>query len=197
MVENFFLPYCCTFIYPKNISTPKSKKIIFMLPDLQSLKWICHALSIEVDDESGKNYFILKLFATTLVLLLCFAGGIVAVWNVLKSDEPIIHCLNDTIGDGFCDDKLNIVECRYDGMDCCVSFSDRSMCEVCECHLWKGQEDTTTTTTETTTETTTVTTTGFTITTGSTITKGRRMCQFFLDGVRNRTDLNFPHFSVN
>jgi hypothetical protein len=107
-------------------------------------------ISIEVDDESGKNYFILKLFATILVSLLCFVGGLVAVWNVLKSDEPIIHCLTDTIGDGVCDDKQNIVECRYDGMDCCVRTSDRSICEVCECHLWKGQEDTTTTTTITT-----------------------------------------------
>jgi hypothetical protein len=121
-------------------------------------------ISIKVDDESGKNYFILKLFATILVLLLCFVVGLVAVWNVLKSDEPIINCVNDTIGDGVCDDKQNIVECRYDGMDCCVRTSDRSICEVCECHLWKDQEDTTTTTT------------GSTITTG--ITKGRRMCQF-------------------
>jgi hypothetical protein len=31
-------------IYPKKISTPKTKNIIPMLPDLQSLKWICHAL---------------------------------------------------------------------------------------------------------------------------------------------------------
>jgi hypothetical protein len=99
-------------------------------------------ISIEVDDESGKNYFILKLFATILVLLLCFVGGILAVWNELKSDEPIINCLTDTIGDGVCDDKQNIVECRYDGMDCCVRASDWSICEVCECHLWKGQEDT-------------------------------------------------------
>jgi hypothetical protein len=145
-------------------------------------------ISIEGDDESGKKYFILKLFATILVLFLCFVGGLVAVRNVLKSDEPIINCLNDTIGDGVCDDKQNIVECKYDGMDCCVRTSDRSICEVCECHLWKGQEDTTTTTTGTTTgsTTTTGTTTGSTITTGTTtgstittgFTKGRIMCQF-------------------
>jgi hypothetical protein len=129
-------------------------------------------IEIEVDDESGKNYFILKLFATILVLLLCLVGGIVAVWNVLKSDEPIIHCLTDTIGDGVCDDKQNIVECRYDGMDCCVRTSDRSICEVCECHLWKGQEDTTTTTTETTTITTGITRGSTDSKTTTTTTKG-------------------------
>ena len=38
------------------------------------------------------------------------------------------------VGDGFCDDDLNIPECSYDGYDCCDINSDFNLCNYCICH---------------------------------------------------------------
>ncbi len=37
------------------------------------------------------------------------------------------------VGDGYCDDETNIVECGYDGGDCCLSQVVTSYCDICEC----------------------------------------------------------------
>ena len=36
-------------------------------------------------------------------------------------------------GDGFCDDSTNIIECNYDGGDCCGSNVDDQYCTQCLC----------------------------------------------------------------
>ena len=41
----------------------------------------------------------------------------------------------DITGDGYCDDKANIVECGYDFRDCCEYGNDRTLCTNCTCHL--------------------------------------------------------------
>ena len=38
------------------------------------------------------------------------------------------------LGDGFCDDITNTIECDYDGGDCCMSDINTQYCEVCLCH---------------------------------------------------------------
>ena len=41
----------------------------------------------------------------------------------------------DLIGDGYCDDEVNIEECWYDSGDCCAYENDRSQCEACSCYV--------------------------------------------------------------
>ena len=37
------------------------------------------------------------------------------------------------IGDGFCDDLANRIECNYDGGDCCGSDANHQYCSECLC----------------------------------------------------------------
>lgn len=37
------------------------------------------------------------------------------------------------VGDGFCDDATNNLNCNYDGGDCCGSERDISYCNTCLC----------------------------------------------------------------
>ena len=39
------------------------------------------------------------------------------------------------VGDGYCDDEANIVECGYDFKDCCHLDSDQSLCTDCFCYI--------------------------------------------------------------
>jgi len=40
---------------------------------------------------------------------------------------------NSTVGDGYCDDWMNIVECNYDGGDCCGNNVTHGNCSACIC----------------------------------------------------------------
>ena len=46
------------------------------------------------------------------------------------------------VGDGFCDDIANNVECNYDGGDCCLSDIKTDYCSECLC--LEGNSTTTT-----------------------------------------------------
>ncbi len=37
------------------------------------------------------------------------------------------------IADGYCDDDTNILECDFDGGDCCESEPNMDYCDLCEC----------------------------------------------------------------
>ena len=37
------------------------------------------------------------------------------------------------IGDGFCDDETNNVDCGFDGGDCCLDSVVTNFCSECEC----------------------------------------------------------------
>ena len=39
----------------------------------------------------------------------------------------------DWVGDGFCDDFTNNLECTYDGGDCCRPDVDTKYCQECQC----------------------------------------------------------------
>ena len=43
------------------------------------------------------------------------------------------------IGNGYCDDENNNMECNYDGDDCCGSLVNTEHCNFCECHLNHGK----------------------------------------------------------
>ena len=45
-------------------------------------------------------------------------------------------CLVDWIGDNFCDDENNNIECNFDGGDCCNNDYENwdIYCQICECH---------------------------------------------------------------
>ena len=45
-----------------------------------------------------------------------------------------INCLDNWIGDVFCDDANNYKECNWDGGDCCGEYVINGYCEFCECH---------------------------------------------------------------
>ena len=38
------------------------------------------------------------------------------------------------VGNGFCDDGLNKIECLFDGGDCCPPRSNTDFCTLCQCH---------------------------------------------------------------
>ena len=45
-----------------------------------------------------------------------------------------IKCLENWIGDIFCDDANNYKECNWDGGDCCGEYVINGYCEFCQCH---------------------------------------------------------------
>lgn len=46
----------------------------------------------------------------------------------------VIDCKNITlVGNGICNDDTNIIECNYDGGDCCGSCIVKTHCLVCLC----------------------------------------------------------------
>ena len=48
--------------------------------------------------------------------------------------EPTVVCENPQfIGDGYCDDHLNIHDCTYDGGDCCGPAVQTNYCSDCQC----------------------------------------------------------------
>ena len=42
-------------------------------------------------------------------------------------------CFKDWMGDGFCDDEVNVPECNFDLGDCCNSGSSHEFCQNCVC----------------------------------------------------------------
>ena len=41
---------------------------------------------------------------------------------------------NPLVGDGVCNDETNNGECYYDGLDCCRSPVNATLCSNCLCH---------------------------------------------------------------
>ena len=37
------------------------------------------------------------------------------------------------MGDGYCDDATNNIECNYDGGDCCLDPVNTQYCSECQC----------------------------------------------------------------
>ena len=59
------------------------------------------------------------------------------VSTTTTTEKPICQHNTVWIGDGQCDDILNIENCNYDGGDCCLSADkiDVSFCVECFCHI--------------------------------------------------------------
>ena len=52
------------------------------------------------------------------------------------------NCPNfEWIGDGYCDDENNIIECNFDGGDCCTD-TEHTHCTECLCKTNGDEEDT-------------------------------------------------------
>ena len=46
----------------------------------------------------------------------------------------MLGCTNPGwIGDGYCDDVTNTMECSYDGGDCCLDPVNTQYCSECQC----------------------------------------------------------------
>ena len=55
-------------------------------------------------------------------------------WTTTVSTPREITCPLAKIGDGYCEDSMNIEECNYDGGDCCSKNSWYLYCKACICH---------------------------------------------------------------
>ena len=75
----------------------------------------------------------------------------IILWNAyaLKEVEvaveqqhlPELHttsggCNQGWIGDGYCDDVNNNLDCTYDGGDCCLDYVYEDYCDECLCLEW-------------------------------------------------------------
>ena len=49
------------------------------------------------------------------------------------------ECLENYIGDNFCDDNNNNAKCGFDGGDCCGSSVDTTYCTECMCKECGGE----------------------------------------------------------
>ena len=73
-----------------------------------------------------------------------------------------LGCTNPAwVGDGYCDDVTNNMECNYDGGDCCLDPVNTQYCSECQC--LDGGITSETTIDPITTESTTGTTSGILI----------------------------------
>jgi hypothetical protein len=88
------------------------------------------------DADIDNMILLFKVLMAALVFLLMFVGGIVG-WEIHKSNRVPTQCIDEVIGDGLCDDRQNIAECRYDGNDCCLGQKNTTFCEDCACHSGK------------------------------------------------------------
>jgi hypothetical protein len=92
-------------------------------------------INYDVDNDVNNMICLFIGLMATLVILLLFVGGIVW-WEIQKNKEPSPY-IDIAIGDGKCDDRQNVAECRYDGNDCCLGNKNTTFCEDCTCHLGK------------------------------------------------------------
>ena len=51
----------------------------------------------------------------------------ILLFFVLDCNQPTL------IGDGYCNDEVNILDCGYDGGDCCGSCINTDLCTNCSC----------------------------------------------------------------
>ena len=49
------------------------------------------------------------------------------------SESTTSGCEHSWIGDGYCDDTNNIMECSFDGGDCCGPNVNTAYCNQCQC----------------------------------------------------------------
>jgi hypothetical protein len=82
-----------------------------------------------------------------IALFLCLVGiivvlgsvfGYLILWDPRNPKKDNTPCIDSVIGDGVCDDRQNVLECNYDGQDCCLEgLMNTTFCEDCLCHLGK------------------------------------------------------------
>ena len=86
------------------------------------------------------------------------ALGIIKVTKAInnkKSLNFLLGCTNPAwVGDGYCDDVTNNMECNYDGGDCCLDPVNTQYCSECQCLDGGGSTVDPSTTEPTTTGTT-------------------------------------------
>ena len=54
--------------------------------------------------------------------------------NCYRPGACVAGSIPDSVGDGFCNDETNNVQCYYDGLDCCRSPVNTTFCSNCTCH---------------------------------------------------------------
>ena len=90
-------------------------------------------------------YTLLSIIAAFIVLIIWYTSWLEenTITNEIANKQTESNAnSNDSncqfwhiVGDGFCDDEANIVECGYDLKDCCEMGNDRTLCEDCFCFI--------------------------------------------------------------
>ena len=87
------------------------------------------------------------------------------------------------IGDGYCDDTTNIMECSFDGGDCCGSNVNTAYCNLCQCLTGDTTLQSSTTTSSSETSTLPLTTPHGTTVAGKVLTWYFSNSQFLVGGL--------------
>ena len=90
-------------------------------------------------------YILLSMFCAFTVMIIWYTSwlGENSITNEIDDKQSDINANSNNstcqfwhiVGDGFCDDEANIVECGYDLKDCCEMGNDRTLCEDCFCFI--------------------------------------------------------------
>ena len=90
-------------------------------------------------------YILLSMFCAFTVMIIWYTSwlGENSITNEIDDKQSDINANSNNstcqfwhiVGDGFCDDEANTVECGYDLKDCCQMGNDRTLCEDCLCFV--------------------------------------------------------------
>ena len=58
----------------------------------------------------------------------------------LQSDVDEHNVANVLVGDGYCNDETNNLDCSFDGGDCCGPCINNEFCSECQCHIGNFSE---------------------------------------------------------
>ena len=64
-----------------------------------------------------------------IIFYICNCLVVYFLWLVPGCDKFSL------VGNGFCNDDTNNVDCNYDGGDCCVVNANTNSCSICGCHF--------------------------------------------------------------
>ena len=79
-----------------------------------------------------------------LILNLRFISDLCEDMQYSMGDDGVL--IPEYVGDGYCDDHLNHLDCFFDGGDCCYG-GDQTFCADCQCHHYSNTTDLPATTT--------------------------------------------------
>ena len=116
---------CVSFLFPQTLYWYWFDLLMKVLISLRDNCWPCVCYIFDYVRPEGKS--------SKLVVKPCFLN-LYCFWHNCNYFFQFSDCSeSDVVGDGVCDDSANIMECSYDGGDCC--FGLPFYCDDCLCQL--------------------------------------------------------------